>query len=240
MPTRWWIPLEGVRPERVKLEHIHAAASRWFDRTPEQHAAGSKPYSISPLAKDTAGGVGFELSTLTDEAGGLLRTAVVPPATLRLGIDQAIVGRPSRLVAESWESLAQPSGSGRWELEFVTPVTFRHGRRSSPLPVAASVLRGLVDTWNSHSGLPHRELTRRDTDEVWVSDIEGRSELMMVSGIRLSAFSGRVCYRCDDQWVAGLVDALFRLAPYAGVGSAKAKGLGVTRLRPVRRARAAG
>ncbi|MFT4216352.1 MAG: CRISPR system precrRNA processing endoribonuclease RAMP protein Cas6 [Micropruina sp.] len=54
----------------------------------------------------------------------------------------------------------------------------------------------------------------------------------------MSAFTGRVLYRCDVPSTRELVDALFRLAPYAGVGSAKAKGLGVTRLHPPQRKRA--
>lgn len=241
MPTRWWIPLEGARPEQVKLEHVHAAVSRWFDRTAEHHAAGVKPYAISPLARGEDGGVGFEVSTLTAAAERLLDIATAPPATVRLGSDQAVVGRPYRVVNESWESLATPGGHDTWELEFITPVTFRRGNRASPLPVAGAVLRGLVTSWNALSGLPERNLTRQHSDDVWVSDIQGASQRMTLSGLRLSGFAGRVVYRCDVPDTRDLVDALFRLAPYAGVGSAKAKGLGVTRLHPAqRRARRAG
>lgn len=242
MPSRWWIPLQGARPERVRLEHLHAAVSRWFDRTPEQHAAGTKPYAISPLARDAeSSGVGFELATLTAGADECLLERVAPPGTIRLGQDQAVLGQPRKTDSEAWSSLATPSGATSWDLEFVTPVTFRRGNRASPLPVPGSVLRGLLDSWNAWSGMPARNLTRQDTDEIWVSDIDGRSEPMTVSGVRLSAFVGRICYRCDNQATAELVDPLFRLAPYAGVGSAKAKGLGVTRLHqaPARRVRAA-
>ncbi len=232
MPTRWWIPLDGVRPERVKLEHVHAAISCWFDRTAEQHADGVKPYAISPLARGEDGRTGFEVSTLTASAESLLDIASAPPATVRLGIDRAIVGRPICVANESWEALAQPSGADSWDLEFVTPVTFRLGNRASPLPVAGAVLRGLVASCNALSELPERDLTRQHSDDVWVSDIRGESRWMTLSGLRLSAFTGRVVYRCDVPGTRDLVDALFRLAPYAGVGSAKAKGLGVTLLHP--------
>lgn len=241
MPTRWWIPLDGVRPEQIRLEHVHAAVSRWFDRTPEHHAAGVKPYAISPLARGDDGRVGFEVSTLTAAAKELLDIATTPPATVRFGVDRALVGRPVRVATESWASLAEPSGAASWDLEFVTPVTFRHGHRASPLPVAGAVLRGLVTSWNALSGLPDRELTRQHSDDVWVGDIQGASRPMTLSGLRLSAFTGRVRYRCDVPHTRDLVDALFRLAPYSGVGSAKAKGLGVTRLHsPRSRARQAG
>ena len=230
MPTRWWVPLDGVRPEQVKLEHVHAAVSRWFDRKAEHHAAGVKPYAISPLARDEDGRAGFEVSTLTDTAAHLLDVATAPPATVRLGSDQAVIGRPYRIADESWASLSEPSGADSWDLELVTPVTFRRGNRASPLPVAGAVLRGIVTSWNALSGLPERELTRQHSDDVWVSDIQGASQRMTLSGLRLSAFAGRVVYRCDVPATRDLVDALFRLAPYAGVGSAKAKGLGVARL----------
>lgn len=243
MPSRWWLPLEGARPDRVRLEHLHAAVSRWFDKTPEQHAAGTKPYAISPLASEARSAeVGLELATLTAEAEECLLDRLVPPATVRLGSDHALLGRPRQTATEAWSSLAMPSGTCSWDLEFVTPVTFRRGNRASPLPVPGSVLRGLLDSWNAWSGLPIRNLTRHDTDEIWVSDIDGHSEPIIVSGLRMSAFVGRICFRCDSQAIADLVDPLFRLAPYAGVGSAKAKGLGVTRLHPApapaRRARA--
>lgn len=231
MPSRWWLPVQGARPDRVRLEHLHAAVSRWFDRTPEQHAAGTKPYAISPLARDAdSPGVGFELATLTIDAEARLQEQTVPPATARLGSDQVILGRLRKTDTETWPSLAVPSGANTWDLEFVTPVIFRRGNRSSPFPMSGSVLRGLLDSWNVWSGLPTLTLTRQQTDEIWVSDIAGHSESITVSGVRMSAFVGRVCFRCDDAAIADLVDPLFRLAPYAGVGSAKAKGLGVTRL----------
>ncbi|MFT4216351.1 MAG: hypothetical protein QM619_04080 [Micropruina sp.] len=175
MPTRWWIPLDGARPEQVKLEHVHAAVSRWFDRTVENHAAGVKPYAISPLARGDDGRVGFEVSTLTAFAENLLEIATAPPATVRLGGDQVMVGRPIRVADESWESLAEPSGADRWDLEFVTPVTFRHGHRASPLPVAGAVLRGLLTSWNALSGFPERELTRQQSDDVWVVTFRARA-----------------------------------------------------------------
>lgn len=227
--------VHGARPDRVRLEHLHAAMSRWFDLTPEQHGAGTKPYAISPLASDgESAGVGFELATLTTAAERSLRRHAAPPASVRLGSDQILLGELRNTASESWSSLAEPSDASSWDLEFVTPVTFRRGNRTSPFPQPASVLRGLLDSWNAWSGLPVRDLTRQQTDEIWVSDIDGHSEPVTVSGNPMSAFVGRICFRCDDVVTAELVDPLFRLAPYAGVGSARAKGLGVTRLRPAR------
>ena len=58
MPCRWFVPVLGVDPQRVRLEHVHAAFTRWFDRTPAEHSAGDKPYTVSPLTRDDRGVVG--------------------------------------------------------------------------------------------------------------------------------------------------------------------------------------
>jgi CRISPR-associated endoribonuclease Cas6 len=73
-------------------------------------------------------------------------------------------------------------------------------------------------------------LTHQQADSVWVSDLAGASEVTRVEGVLYSGFVGRVRYRCDDPDVARIVDPLFRLAPFAGVGSKTAWGLGAARL----------
>lgn len=100
------------------------------------------------------------------------------------------------------------------------------------LTVAGPILgpAGLGQSWSAWSGLAPRDLTHQELDTIWVSDIAGQSEPMALSGFRVSGFVGRIRYQCDSATVADLVDPLLRLAAYSGVGSAKAKGLGVTRL----------
>ncbi len=231
MPERWWVPLAGIRPEPVKPEHLHAAVSRWFDRSDAEHDAVTKPYAISPLgqAGDATGRIGFEVSTLTPAARDRLADHGAG-TEIRLGGQVGRLGRTELLAQEAWIELAEPSGERRWELGFLTPATFRRGDRSSPLPVPSSALRGLQDSWAAHSGLPPRTLTAQQSDQIWVSDLAGRSEELRISGVTLSGFVGRVTFRCPEQSLADVVDGLFRLAPYTGVGSFKAKGLGVTRL----------
>lgn len=244
MPSRWWIPLRDARPDRVRPEHTHAAISRWFDPDTAAHYAPVKRYAISPLVTDSDGESGCEVALLerallgtpgveregTPDPLDQLRRNTRPGSSIRLGTNRVSVGTPRRIAGESWESLATPSGSRSWELEFVTPVTFRRRDRSSPLPAPPTLLRGLLDSWNYCSGLPVREIDRSTHDLIWVSDIAGNSAPMKLSGFTVSGFTGRVTYRCDDAAVADIIDGLFRLAPYSGCGSARAKGLGVTRL----------
>lgn len=234
MPSRWWIPVTRVDPERVQMEQLHAAVSHWFDHTQAEHDAPVKPYALSPIGdqpgRNAEGGLGFEVAVLTDAAFDRLRVAARAGRDIRLGAQRGRLGLAVGLCSETWESLAQPSGGRAWELEFVTPATFRSKDRSSPWPAPASVLRGLGQSWAAFSGLPPRELTHQQLDTIWVSDIAGQSAPMALSGLRVSGFVGRIRYQCDSRSVADLVDPLLRLAVYSGVGSAKAKGLGVTRL----------
>lgn len=242
MPSRWWLPLPDARPDRVKLEHLHAVISSWFDTTVEAHKAQTKRFAISPLTQ-SRGILGCEI--------GLLETALSAPlpidsetqpdprrqllehiqqgTMIRLGCDRVAVGAAEPIMTETWESLSTPSHARKWTLEFVTPAAFRHGNRTSPLPTPTTVLRSLLASWNGASGL-HRQLARAESDAVWVSDIAGRSTTLKLSGLLVSGFTGHVTYRCDDEAVSGVVDGLFRLAAYAGCGSARAKGLGVTRV----------
>lgn len=239
MPSRWLVPIAGVDPAHVKVEQIHGALTQWFDTHAAEHAAQHKPYALSPM-RETNGLPAVEVGLLTRLAEvrfAAATTPAAPPSTptiptlkLRLGGQFGTVATPRRIGHESWESLATPSGAMSWTLDFVTPTTFRRGNRSTPWPAPSAVLRGLADRWATWSGLGDRTVSHQQVDEVWVADIDGRSHPLVVSGIHLSGFIGRISYRCDDPAVAAIVDPLFRLAEYCGVGTATAKGLGVTRL----------
>lgn len=236
MPSRWWIPLHLADPSGVRPEHLHAAVSAWFDEGDDEHAARVKPYAISPAGLGPDGGTGFELATLTEAARQQMTQIAADRPHLRLGARRLIgFDAPVLIMAEEWADLRQPSGRRVWELEFATPVSFRRQNRSTPLPVPTSVLHGLAESWDAFSPKSRHPFDRSQHAAVWVSGLDGHSETLTLSGVRMSGFLGRVCFRCDEPDVADAVDGLFRLAPYAGVGSAKAKGLGVTRLLPERR-----
>lgn len=239
MPTRWFVPVARVDPQRVRVEYIHAAFSRWFDHDHAEHSANTKPYSVSPLTAQH-GPIGVEIATLTDAADGQLREASAPGRQIRLGNQTRDVGVPRRLFAARWDDLEREPYEGRWTLDLLTPATFRSGDRSSPLPSSATILAGLARSWNRWSGLAPRQLTPQQLAAVWVSDLDLRSDLVPLtirghSGktqqIRMSGALGSITLRCDDPDVCRLVAPLFRLAPYAGIGSMRAKGLGVARLR---------
>lgn len=236
--------MDGVVPQRVKLEHVHAACSAWFDRTGLDHVANEKPYAVSPLTEHT-GRVGVEIATLSGDAAELLALSTAPGTTVRLGAQVMPVGEPILMHADSWSELDGAPPQREWTLEFVTPTTFRSGDRSSPLPAVATVMAGLARSWSAWSGLPERTFDPRTDRALWVSDLDLRSTVLPLTvrtrsdgnrEIHLSGVLGTMTLRCDDAATALRVGPLIRLAPYAGVGSMRQKGLGVARLhgsRPV-------
>ncbi len=230
---RWWLPVRGVDPTRVDPRFVHAAVTGWLDINDVEHLAQEKPYSVAPLGEGTYG-LGIAMSTLTPEIGRRLVSAVGSGCEVRLGDQIGAVGAPTLLAGESWRGVSTPSGRRSWELRFLTPTTFRRRNRSSPLPQPVSVLRGLAGSWSRWSGEERRLEDRVVAEGVWVSGIEGVTvSVTLGSGQRrttVCGFVGSVTFKAESQELADAVDGLFRLAPYSGVGSATARGLGVTEL----------
>ena len=245
MPSRWLVPLPGLRAQGVQLAFVHAAVSRWFDYTSPEHHANEKPYTVSPLVDVPHVGVGVEVATLTEEAERRMGEWLDRGERLRLGAQVVQVGGPQLVVRRSWAELAQWRGEHGWRLVFQTPTTFRTGDRSSPLPTPATILRGLATAWSTWSDAPH-DLgdPRRVSKGLWVSALDLRSEQVPVrvsaarggsAGFTVSGSTGVIELRCATAETAGRVAPLLRLASYTGVGSMTRKGLGVTTVEPLRR-----
>ncbi len=244
MPSRWFVPVPGVDPHRVRLEYVHAAFSRWFDQTTDEHAANEKPYALSPVTRDEQGHPGVEIATLTEQATKQLHAATAG-ASIRLGNQIRPVGTPRLMFTESWAELAQNVDDVRWHLEFLTPTTFRSGDRSSPLPRVETVLDGLARAWRLWSGIT-MEIPQSSAAAVWVSDLNlsnlpvevrmrghnGRPRTVVLSGCL-----GTLTLRSQAPEMAAMVGPLLRSAAYIGVGGMTAKGLGVTRVRTESRPR---
>jgi CRISPR-associated endoribonuclease Cas6 len=246
MPSRWFVSVPGLDPDRVHLEHVHAAFSRWFDHSRAEHHANDKPYALSPITRDERGTVGLEIATLSDVASGRLATALRDRRPVRLGNQTRALGQARLLVSESWASLSGHATDGHWQLEFVTPTTFRSGDRSTPMPRVDTMLDGLSRAWSlwADHDLPGSE---RDWSALWVSDLDVRSVVVRLrvkradgtmQEITVSGALGEVTLRCDDRDAAERVGPLLRLAAYSGVGGMTLKGLGVTRVTPHRAAAA--
>lgn len=239
MPSRFFVPVPGLDPHRARVEFVHAAFSRWFDQSHAEHTANDKPYAISPASRDDTGHVGVEVATLTVASAARFAEAAQAGASVRIGNQIRTIGTPRLMWQASWADLATRTADCRWDLDFVTPVTFRSGDRSSPLPHPRTILTGLERAWQAWSDTPLPALGE-GAGAVWASDLELSSRVLpMVIGrpdgsrreLTVSGSLGRLTLRCDDPSVASVAGPLLHLASYTGVGSMTLKGLGVTRVR---------
>ena len=135
------------------------------------------------------------------------------------------------LVDESWPALTAPTGALSWRVEFLTPVAFREGSRTTPFPAVPSLIQSASSRWSAWSptALPSE---RNDAHALWISDLDLRSEALKMSGRVVSASTGHLRLRTEERQVAARVDPWLRLAAYGGLGSFGTRGLGVVRVTP--------
>lgn len=236
MPASYWIPLPGVRPP-IKQDHLHAAFSRWFDTSQQTvpasdgHNANVKPYTVSPLSGTAGGPFGVEVAVLMGATEDRLRLCAGSGNPIRLGRAHVRVGPPVLQFSADWPELAESGHCREWDIEFLTPTTFRSGNRSSAFPEPSAMLRAPLQCWNAFSGQPPIELSSRESALVWVSDFDIRSVRLSLNSLIVKGVLGTIRVRCDDASVAAKVARLMRLAPFCGIGSFRGRGCGIVRLR---------
>lgn len=245
MPSQWWLPFPAV-PGEVRPEHIHAVVSRWFDGldlrdtiddgpVPGGHRDQAKVFSLSPPGEQPDG-TGVQLGLLTDRAADRLLETIGDGTSVALGRPgrqwPVHLARPVLLQHTGWDELARPTGASRWELTFETPMTVRTGDRFSPLPNVGVILQGLARQWNAWAPVPI-ELDAETVRAVWARDLDLTSHVLSLAGSTVCGSTGTLTLACDDRQAARTVAPLLALAPFAGVGAMRTKGLGVTSVRPL-------
>jgi CRISPR-associated endoribonuclease Cas6 len=249
VPSRWTITLAGAAGD-VPVTAPMAVVAGWLDDPPEAqpsangaltvpHEASRRPWALTPprRAKGPDGEpiTEFGVRLLDDALPERLLTEARPGRSVRLGRAQLSVVDPPRLMAHaSWEQLAAWSGARAWQLNMLTPTTFRQRNRTTPWPAPDAVARGLLHRWRLLDPETAPAATSLDTRHtVWVSDLDGHSEVADLKGQVLSGFLGRVRYSCDGPAEeACLFDAVISLAAYAGIGSHTTFGFGTVIAEP--------
>lgn len=233
MPSRWEVPLAGAEPGTVRWEHVHAAISSWFDDDDEQHHHKVKPYALSP-PRDSPRGPLVEIGLLRDDLVPRLLSRAGRGSRLRLG--RAVLtatAEPRQVAATTWAELGSGHLDRAWSLRFVTPLTFRRGNRFSALPAPSPILGSLRRSWTTFAPPDQPLSLDLAGDPVWVTDLDGRNEVVKVNGRTVSGFVGRLRLESDaPEPVTRAVNTLMRLAPFAGVGAYTTRCFGVTRLDP--------
>jgi CRISPR-associated endoribonuclease Cas6 len=214
----------------IPLTAPHAVISRWLD---ENHKAPVKGYAVSPPRSQGPLTV-LEIRLLDDGLTDRLLAGSPVGESVRLGRHHfTVAATPHADVVQPWEDLRPTTHNRAWEVEFASPVTFRRGSRTSPLPAPESILTSLISRWRQLHPATAPVVERGFAQSLWVSDIEGRSHTLPLRDTIVSGFVGRVRYVSDgtpDQ--AQAVDALLRFASFAGIGSHTAFGLGTIAVRP--------
>jgi CRISPR-associated endoribonuclease Cas6 len=228
MPSRWRVTLPAIDAATVRLEHLHAAVSGWFDHDVRAHGADSKPYTVSP-AHVAETGTALEISLLEDALVDQLHVAAAPGARIRLGSAWVRIAHPPvQVAAITWDELSAAGSNTAWCLRFVTPTTFRRGNNFTPSPSLRAILGSLRRSWRlAPPGVAPMQL-ELTPEPVWLTDIDVASHVLKVNGRTVSGFTGRLRFVCDaGPDVAAAVDRLVRLAPYAGVGAYTTRGFGM-------------
>lgn len=265
MPSRWEVTLIGPGDAPVPLAAPQAVVSGWLDDPPRPgpgtqagarsaHKAATRAWACGPLRSspqrdpgDAAAVTLLEVRLLDDALAGRLARACRPGRPVPLGSCDYQIAAPARETSRAaWADLRRWTGERAWQVRYVTPVCLRRGNRTSPWPAPESVARGLAERWRRLDPATAPPLPARGAAPVWVSDIEGRSEVHILTrrtergGQRqltdevISGFTGRIRYVCDQGTDAEAADfsALMAFAAYAGAGSHTTYGFGVLRPEP--------
>lgn len=230
MLGRWAIPIAGIDPAGVKLDHLHAVACRWVD---DEHWRSPKDWSVRPMRSVDGMGV-VEVATLTHAARDRLLDRVSAGSKVRFGGSSGtVLTDPHPVARADWAEFMGLTAASSWDVHFLTPTAFGNGSRFSPWPDPFAMGRSLIQRWNAVHPDGPIEIDPAGWRKVWVSDVDGHSEVLHLAGLTVSGYLGRIRYVCTDPSVAAVFDRLLRLAEYAGVGRYTARGLGTVAVVPV-------
>jgi hypothetical protein len=261
MPSRWEIMLAGPADVAIPLTAPHAVVARWLDDPDPGRGADGVPWSghgdlvkkwaCGPLHAVAPGpdgpGIALQVRLLDDTLADRLRAATAPGLAVRLGSHQyRVQGHARRSAHASWAELRRWPGSRAWQVRFVTPACARRRNRTSPLLAPDALARGLAGRWQQLDPATAPQVAWRGTGPVWVSDLDGHSEVQVLSRRLcrdgqpameeeiISGFTGRVRYVCDhgSDTEAATFHALLGFAGFAGAGSHTAYGFGVVTPEP--------
>jgi len=117
--------------------------------------------------------------------------------------------------------------------DFITPTTFKRGKKDYPLPDPKLIFKGLIRKWLFFSG------KKIDTDlkKVIEEDIEImgawiRTKKVTLSGGKITGFTGRVVLHINNnnKDVLKWINTLARFSEFAGIGRKTTMGFGMVKL----------
>lgn len=123
----------------------------------------------------------------------------------------------------------------RVTLQFASPVVFKSGGLSHPLPTASLVFNSLIEKWNTFAPIALLPELRRYAEEclaVSRFDLESRPVPLKEGGLRIGAV-GQITFTAAsfDRFWMGQIHALAAFALFSGMGAGTTQGLGQGRLK---------
>lgn len=196
------------------------------------HDDARRPWALSPPQQvPDRGGDGvilLEVRLLDDQLGDRLVRACRPGTAVRLGRSElTLAAGPELLEHTDWDVLRKWSGDRAWQLRVTSPATFRSRNRTSPWADPVTVARGLLRRWKALHERTAPGTVDGGARSVWVSDLDGQSEVAILRGRVVSGYVGRLRYVADGPAEeAEAFAALMNFAAFAGIGSHTTYGFG--------------
>ncbi len=248
MPTRWAVDLTGGDPLLTEWRHLHGMVAGWLEhgRTVGEHRGSTpkdapQPYAIRPLRHVAAGVYRLEISLLDDRLCAPLMASVE-----RVARDGIWLGRrnsPERfevhlqhghhplhpIKGAAWSDLVERSiPAEAFTFHCLTPAWVRSGNDAKGAPSPTDVFGGLRRRWAAYA--PESMQPSLDLAACGLRVISCDGELVPVATRQGEGvgFIGRLTFMASTvERNRRVLDAVARLAPYAGIGGGTTRGLGV-------------
>lgn len=220
--------LQGILMEQIDEDYAEA-----------MHRQGLKPYSQYVLNK---GGTEWVIHTYTEEAYEkiilpLMRddftNAVIEKKEISFRLAQKqLHTRPMKELLEEFYSV---NGGRYFNIDFLTPASFKSGGRYVIMPEMRYIYQSLMNKYSAVS----REMEMYD--EETLEQLSENSEIVRyrlqssffpLEGVRVPAFIGSIGVKIrGSDTMARYARLLFRFGEYSGIGIKTAIGMGAVRIR---------
>lgn len=259
---RWWgrasqaALLDAVRQANPALaEWLHASPQSPISNQQSTISNSLRPYTASTLMGKFDRHSGAPLlgemyslrwTSFTAELTTLLLAFAQHAAGSTLELDHIPFSVAAAHVTESQPWAGQDSYAAlgsrflpgveiprRVSFQFTSPVVFKSGGLSHPLPTASLVFNSLIEKWNAFAPVAFVPELRRYAEEclaVSRFDLESRAVPLKEGGLRIGAV-GHITFTTTnfDRFWMGQIHALAAFALFSGIGAGTTQGLGQAR-----------
>jgi len=191
------------------------------------HSEEAKPFSLRLVARE-GHIIKWEACALRIEVAQSL-TGIKLPRKARLGNTRVVDILAKPIASTNFGLLLRARNRTNFSFGFRSPTSFRSQGQQLLFPTPDLFFGSLMQRWNAFA---RKKVTREiaeDFRKILVTRYSLETQEVSFSDYKIIGFTGEVCYRIPpgtDPVVKKVVNALARLAPFAGVGYKTPMGLG--------------